>query len=285
MSTKISWTDETWNPIIGCQQISEGCKNCYAEKMAKRLCAMGKEQYFPVVDPHGWTGKTNFVESQLEKPLKWKKPRMIFVCSMGDLFHKSVDFQDIIEIFLIMKKCPQHTFQILTKRPDIMRDFFEYAPNPYWGNLPNVWLGVTAENQEQANRRIPVLLKIPAKVRFVSVEPMLSEVIIKDIDKLDWIICGGESGHNARPMHPDWARSLKDQCESANVPFFFKQWGEWVDEFHAEAHDGYKINGCFIELTEYGNDYKGIYMYRVGKKLAGTLIDGKEYKQFPKIKI
>ena len=241
MSTKINWTDETWNPIIGCQKISEGCKNCYAEKMAKRLCSMGKEQYFPVVDPNGWTGKTNFAESQLQKPLKWKKPRMIFVVSMGDLFHESVPFEWIDKVFDVMEEATQHTFQILTKRPEIM---YKYMVRYGVGAMPdNIWLGVTAENQEQANKRIPVLLQIPAKIHFVSVEPMLSEIDLFNVDNeinqkmseiepkemffsadyIDWVICGGESGHNARLMSSEWARSLKDQCKEANVPFFFKQ--------------------------------------------------------------
>ena len=256
--SKIEWTNETWNPIIGCSKISEGCKNCYAEKMAYRLACMElsnhehQYNYANVVGNgmnRGWNGKTHCQEHQLEKPLKRKKPTMYFVCSMGDLFHESVPFEWIDKVFDIMEDCPQHTFQVLTKRPIIM---YEYMKRYGVGAMAdNIWLGVTAENQEQANKRIPVLLQIPAKVRFVSVEPMLEEILFWNdwleqpsypSDRLkgiayavkylawaewkcgiDWVICGGESGTNARPMHPDWVRNLKDQCESANVPFFFKQ--------------------------------------------------------------
>lgn len=257
MSTKINWTDETWNPIIGCEKISPGCKNCYAEKMAYRLAYIGKTNYYKNVivnhplDPRygKWKGKTHFAESQLEKPLKWKKPRMIFVCSMGDLFHESVKFEWIDKVMEIIKQCPQHTFQILTKRPFRMKKYFDHY---YYINckISNIWLGATIENQDQIKRAWD-LLKCPAKIHFVSVEPMLEEIFLwNDLlerpsypsDRLkgityaakylawaewkkglDWIICGGESGHNARPMHPDWVRSLKDQCDAANVPFFFKQ--------------------------------------------------------------
>ncbi len=244
MSTKINWTDESWNIIIGCEKISPGCKNCYAEKMAYRLAWMErlklhkfKDLNYPnVIDfvTKKWNGKTHFAESQLEKPLKWKKPRMIFVCSMGDLFHESVPFEWIDKVFEVIEKCPQHTFQVLTKRPEIM---YKYMVRYGIGAMPdNIWLGVTAENQEQANKRIPILLQIPAKVRFVSIEPMLDVIDLEcfpetgcpsdSIDNLGWVICGGESGHHARPMHPDWVRSLKEQCESADVPFFFKQGSE-----------------------------------------------------------
>lgn len=258
--SKIQWTNETLNPIIGCNKISEGCKNCYAEKMAFRLAHMEWNNinadnyicsYGNVVAPNvpKWTGQTHFQESQLEKPFKWKKPRMIFVCSMGDLFHESVDFVWIDKVFNIIRDNPQHTFQILTKRPERMQEWFKIRINTY----NNVWLGVTTENQEQANKRIPILLQIPARIHFISVEPMLSEVDLECfpetgcpsnfIHDLDWVICGGESGHNARPIKAEWVRSLKDQCESANVPFFFKQWN---------------------------------------KKEEGSLLDSKEYKQFPK---
>lgn len=302
MSTKINWTDETWNPIIGCSKISPGCKNCYAEKMAYRLAHMKKTRYYAEVVRVNrcWNGKTHFAESQLEKPLKWKKPRMIFVCSMGDLFHESVDFQNIIEIFHIINKCPQHTFQILTKRPERMLEFFEYTPNPYWKNLPNVWLGVTVENQKYIDR-IYNLLSIPAKIHFISVEPMLGEVDLECfpetgcpndfIENLDWVICGGESGHNARPMHPDWVRSLKDQCEGANVPFFFKQWGEWSEVgecgFSYDDEKHYNDRTSRILNIEGGHGFHGenaIYVKKVGKKNSGCLLDGKEYKQFPKVK-
>jgi len=241
MATKIEWTNDTWNPITGCTKISEGCANCYAEKMAKRL--RGRFGY-PAENPF----KITYHWDKLNQPLKWRQARRIFVCSMGDLFHKDVCFEAVIEVLLIIKKCPQHTFIILTKRPKRMYDFFnKYTLNPFNlknnNPLKNLWLGVSIENQKTADQRIPVLLQIPAAVRFVSVEPMLSPVDLRSdelkwcdrtesahecdyaIDHLNWVICGGESGPNARPMRPDWARSLRDQCLAAGVPFFFKQWG------------------------------------------------------------
>ena len=273
-------TNKTWNPIIGCSKISEGCKNCYAEKMANRLACIEKtgESYSNVVTMSKnsiWSGKTHFVESALEKPLKWKKPRMIFVCSMSDLFHESVSNSWINFVMNIIQKCSQHTFQILTKRPEKMRKYFHGLNIAKI--LPNAWLGVTAENQEQANKRIPILLQIPAKVRFVSVEPMLSNIDISSFlyeAKLDWVICGGESGHNARPIHPNWVRSLRDQCKQADVPFFFKQWGAWDES--SFRHFPKRIKRYIFESD-------GKLMVKIGRKKAGSSIDGKEYKQLPKL--
>jgi protein gp37 len=271
--SKIEWTEQTWNPIIGCTKISEGCKECYAAKMAGRLANIPYTSYYMNVvkekktdllshKPIGeWNGKTSFIPSALEKPLKRKKPTMYFVCSMGDLFHESVLFEWIDKVFRIIQRCDKHIFQILTKRPEIALKYFKHLRDDFKLILPfnNIWLGVTAENQKMANKRIPILLQIPAKVHFVSVEPMLSEIDLDCLDmphdifgvynalhgsafnseiggyklmsKLDWVICGGESGPNARPMHPDWVRSLRDQCKNANVPFFFKQGSQnnWND--------------------------------------------------------
>lgn len=236
--SKIEWTQETYNPIIGCSKVSAGCDNCYAEKMALRLANIypTSESYGEVINysRKSWRGNTYFVQSQLNKPLKRKKPTMYFVCSMGDLFHESVPFEWQFKVFQMIHECPHHTFQILTKRPDIMKkridDIYLHLRRNYgWAKLPlpNVWLGTTAENQAMANRRLPYLLEIPAVVRFISVEPMIGPVDLTKImsieNRLDWVICGGESGSNARPMHPNWVRDLRDQCKSANVPFFFKQ--------------------------------------------------------------
>ena len=235
-----------------------------------------------------WNGTTHFVESALEKPLHWKKPRTIFICSMGDLFHESVPFEWINKVFSITQKCPQHTFLVLTKRPERMRHYFEYVGIKY--PYLNVWLGVTAENQEAADKRIPILLQIPAAKRFVSIEPMLGPVDLYKQNNmvlgfhLDWVICGGESGPRARPMHPTWIRDTRDQCNRVGIPFFFKQWGEWVDEFHPLAILGKcKQSDQFVKKvqTPYGPDYKGVYMYRVGKKKAGHLLDGEEWREKP----
>ncbi|AQT69946.1 Bacteriophage protein gp37 [Anaerohalosphaera lusitana] len=334
--SKIEWTDQTWNPVVGCSRISEGCQNCYAERMAGRLANMNVPQYkqvvlfediansrlSPEIKVTGWNGATAFVESALQKPLHWKKPRMIFVCSMGDLFHESVPFEWIDKVFAVMDLCPQHTFQVLTKRAARMREYFKSVKELPVGSprdmaifdgwravygtklnerlwpLPNVWLGVTAENQTRADERIPELLRCPAVVRFVSVEPMLGAVVMpedgtacefcgrnyesvtvdcgdwceefcakcRDYDPdavstiitnhlgdgqshINWVICGGESGPGARPLHPNWVRGLRDQCSEAGVPFLFKQWGG------------------------------------ANKKKAGRLLDGVLHDEFPEVKV
>jgi protein gp37 len=303
MPSKIEWTDETWNPVVGCSKISAGCENCYAQKMACRLAHMGNRAYQDVVRvsdqgiplPGRWNGKTAFVETALYKPLHWKKPRRIFVCSMGDLFHESVPFKWVHQIWDIMKACPQHTFMILTKRPEKMKRDIELVymkERMGWakGFWQHVWLGVTAENQETADERIPVLLQIPAAVRFVSVEPMLWRVDLTpwlprfldfsyttDPARLDWIICGGESGPGARPLHPDWARSLRDQCQDAEVPFFFKQWGNFCRPDQMPADTYQKIDAAH-NLAGHGDYDKP---WHVGKKAAGRLLDSQEWNEFP----
>lgn len=245
MPTKIEWTNETWNPITGCTKISEGCTNCYAERMAKRLAG----RYGYPEQPHHF--EVTVHEDKFDQPLKWKKPRMIFVCSMGDLFHPDVPHAEIKKILDVIKKCPQHTFQILTKRPEAMFYYFQanhtiYDSESYLNKYElfrNLWLGVTAENQKTADERIPWLLKTPAVVRFVSVEPMLGSVDLQKVvmpdgdyltkhfrwqvvNSLDWVICGGETGHGAREMKAEWAQDLYVQCRDAGVPFFFKKPGD-----------------------------------------------------------
>lgn len=300
--SKIEWTDQTWNPIIGCSKTSPGCDNCYAEKMAFRLASMEGSpsfedmKYQNVISPYGkWMNATHFVKSALEKPLHWRKPQMIFVCSMGDLFHESVPFSWIMDVMDIIDECPQHTFQILTKRPERMLEYFGSVSNldPDYVITPNLWLGVTAENQEQADKRIPILLQIPAAKRFVSIEPMLASVDLTNFistqvthydNQLDWVILGGESGPKARPMHPDWVRSVRDQCQSAMVPFFFKSWGEWqvFDDLDKSKQMALK-NGTAKHQIQNFNDHEGFVhtFHKVGKKQAGYLLDGKAYKEFP----
>lgn len=247
MSTKIEWTNETWNWLSGCTKVSPGCKNCYAEKMSRRLAAMGQDKYKQVIDSDGrFNGKTVVTASEYMKPNKWKASRMIFVNSMSDTFHESVTITDLYNMFDQIQANPQHIFLILTKRPDIMFDAYNRKSLKNYFGMPNVWLGVTVENQEMAQKRIPILLKVPAAKRFVSIEPMLGPVDLlkyyftlangtyafkgvpvsdrtKWIDLLDWVICGSESGPARRPFNEDWARSLRDQCIRASVPFFFKQ--------------------------------------------------------------
>ena len=275
MSTKIEWTDKTWNPIIGCSKVSPACDNCYAEKMAARLATMPQtaDNYGTVVTDRKWNGKTALIYSVLKKAMHWRNPCRVFVGSMTDLFHPSTPREWIDKVFAVMALTPHITYQVLTKRPERMA---EYCSNPnnrilhemerisgerlccggFWP-LKNVWFGVTVENQECADKRIPTLLNTPAAVRFVSIEPMLGSVDLRILNfhqsvvpsaqdgllggerlmrngewessgygpGLDWVICGGETGPGARSMHPDWACDLLIQCESAGVPFFFKKWG------------------------------------------------------------
>lgn len=297
MATKIEWTDETWNPITGCTKISEACKHCYAERMSKRLAGRcGYPTYYPF--------KVTLHEDKLDEPLRWKKPRQVFVCSMGDLFHEDVPIRWFYEVYKVMEQCKHHTFLVLTKRPQRMANVLEQFEGRSWP-LSNVWLGVTAENQQRADERIPVLLQIPAAVRFVSVEPMLGPVDLRkwmawdgfrrnipgfipnpNYRGLNWVICGGETGPGARPMHPDWARSLRDQCQQVGVPFFFKQWGEWSrdyidhDKKGVVSPDGWWAKGWPFG---YGSDHPdSIEVYKVGKKAAGHLLDGREWREFPK---
>lgn len=208
--SNIEWTDFTWNPVTGCTKISAGCKNCYAASMTKRF----EKEWGPF-------SKITEHADRLADPMKRNKAAKIFVCSMSDLFHEEVTSDFIDAVFGVMEVCPAHPFQVLTKRPERMK---EYLLNYY--TPKNVWLGVSAETQGRADERIPVLLEIPAAVRFVSVEPQLNYIdLTRYLDKLDWVIVGGETGRYARPFDLNWARALREQCQSAGVPFFFKQTG------------------------------------------------------------
>lgn len=285
--TNIQWTDETWNPTTGCNKVSQGCKNCYAEKMHRRLMHIA---------PHKYT--TPFLsgvqahDDELLKPLGWKKPRRVFVNSMSDLFHDDVDFTFIIKVFVIMAACPQHTFQILTKRPENLVKYMIHR-GEFFEQLPNVWFGVSVEDQATANERIPLLLQVPAAIHFLSCEPLLGSIDVfkytnfnrntEHFTKIDWVIAGGESGHDARPMHPDWVRSIRDQCKSSNVPFFFKQWGTWCPEDisheifllesnrHIFYHD--RVKACEVN---------GTTMCNRGKSKSGNMLDGVQHMEFPK---
>ena len=210
--SRIEWTESTWNPVTGCTKISAGCAHCYAERMAKRLHAMGQPNY-----RNGF--EVTCHPDVLGMPLKWKKSQMIFVNSMSDLFHKSVPVGFIEEIFFTMNQARWHTFQVLTKRADRLA---QLAPRLKW--TPNVWMGVTVENDRHVDR-IDRLREVPAAVRFLSLEPLLGPLPELDLSNIDWVIVGGESGPGARPMDPAWVLDLRDQCLEANVAFFFKQWG------------------------------------------------------------
>lgn len=233
--TNIEWTEETWNPITGCTKVSPGCTNCYAETMARRLRAMGMRGYADATDDKGrWTGRITTLPEVLNQPLRRKKPTTYFI-SMSDPFHRNVPYEFITEMFMVMSKCPQHTFQILTKRPELMRDYFEDCRSlpPDCVSLPNVWLGTSVEDQRQADIRIPALLETPAAIRFVSAEPLLEEIKIPNylrktwphVTRIDWLIIGGESGPHARPFNINWARQLIAQCKDAGVAVFMKQCG------------------------------------------------------------
>lgn len=262
--TKISWVQDgkgnqgfTWNPLVGCTRASAGCDRCYAFTMTKRLEAMGQKDYTGLAGNGHFNGVVRTLPHKLDVPMRRKKPTTYFVNSMSDLFHKEVPEDFIDQVFAVMASCPQHTFQVLTKRPERMAEYINdpwrldkiyaqwYSVNDQtpcaeaWP-LPNVWLGTSVENQEQADERIPHLLQVPARVRFLSCEPLLGPVdfgvdsslsvacagiggTLYPIEQLQWIIAGAESGHGARPMGLDWVRSIRDQCQSADVPFFFKQ--------------------------------------------------------------
>lgn len=320
--SKIEWTDATWNPIRGCSRVSEGCRHCYAERQALRFRGAGQPYEGLVTlarepgdeskgDPR-WTGAVRFVPELLDQPLRWKKPRKIFVNSMSDLFHEKLAAQFIFLLFKVMAQCPQHTFQILTKRAERMQEFMSHsgwdappqmARNIYTWPLPNVWLGVSVEDQKTADERIPLLLRTPAAVRWVSYEPALGPVDFhsylqgycpehdfnsgfcldrhhKNVQHLNWIVAGGESGPHARPSHPDWFRAVRDQCNAARVPFHFKQWGEWmpVDEYKKTPSRTMTPNRRFV-----GKNMEGTLMLRAGKFRTGRLLDGREWREFPAV--
>jgi protein gp37 len=328
--TSIEWADRVWNPVTGCSKVSQGCKNCYAERIAARF----------------WKGRpfTKVVcnPGKLDDPASWYKPRRVFVNSMSDLFHPDVDDKFIDKVFTRMAVARRHTFLILTKRPERMLAYFKRWTNGGWDTpgiiyhdamelfrnsrrasgytydtmhtwpLPNVWLGVSAEDQTTADERIPLLLQTPAAVRFVSCEPLLGPVDLlhhlapvmhvnaeKDLSNdtanalvqmgrhvykylegalLDWVIAGGESGPGARPMHPQWAKSIKDQCQAAGVPFFFKQWGEWVPRGMAQllGFDAKVTMNTVLDAIPYP-----VIMSRIGKKATGRELDGRTWEEVP----
>ncbi|ROZ88990.1 DUF5131 family protein [Gordonia sp. OPL2] len=314
-TTKIEWTDRTWNPVTGCTKVSAGCDHCYAETIAERF--RGGPAF-----PNGFDVQLR--EHKLTEPLRWRKPARVFVNSMSDLFHDAVPDDYIAQVFAVMGMARRHTLQVLTKRHGRMRsllsseDFqvrvgqFRYrlgdsepvATDVSWSwPLPNVHLLVSVENQQWADIRIPALLDTPAAVRGISAEPLLGAVnlhpdpIASDsvfwLGNLDWVIVGGESGRNARPMHPDWARSLRDQCERAGVPFLFKQWGEWAPQMPTDWRRGdvaIDRDGPAHVLGQYGFDdlpidvrRRSYLMRRVGTKAAGRELDGRTWDEFPEV--
>jgi len=254
--TKISWTDYSWNPIIGCKKVSAGCRQCYAERMGRRLAAMGEKNYKKVINERGkWTGEALYIPDRLNIPRLWKKPKKVFVCSMSDLFHESIPFDIIDKIFGSMREHNQHVYQVLTKRPIRALEYFtraEFEP------FPNLWVGVSVEDQESADQRIPFLLDIrpeTAAVKFLSVEPLIGAVDLEDylissytLDNLtplvpsrsiDWVIVGGESGAGARPLEIGWIDNILELCDFVNVPVFVKQMGShWARDVGATDPKG-----------------------------------------------
>ena len=210
--SRIEWTEVTWNPVTGCTKVSPGCKFCYAESMARRLRAMGVDRY-----RSGF--KLTLQEDLIDLPKRWRKPRTVFVNSMSDLFHDEVPLEFTKRVFATMEQTPQHTYQILTKRSHRLREIASHLPWPR-----NVWVGVSVEDQQRLSR-IPDLVEVPAAVRFLSIEPLLEALPDIPLRGVHWVIVGGESGHQARPIQKHWVREIRDQCIEEGVPFFFKQWG------------------------------------------------------------
>ena len=231
--SRIEWTEQTWNPAVGCTKISAGCKNCYAETMAKRLKAMGTPGY-----ENGFM--LQILPERLEDPVRRKKPTVYFVNSMSDLFHEKIPDAYIAQVFEVIARTPHHTYQILTKRGARMARFFKTRTVP-----ENAWLGVSVENRKHGVPRIDHLRRVPARIRFLSVEPLLEDVGDLDLTDIHWVIVGGESGPKARPMKEEWADSIRTQCEEQQVAFFFKQWGGWgADGKRRAKHaNGRLLNG------------------------------------------
>ena len=314
-ASKIEWTDDTWNPVAGCTKIAVGCKNCYAERMAARLAKMaladkrrgrnpgGKAKYDEELRlDNTWNERVVCDATALGAPLGWRKPRTVFVCSMSDLFHPGVPFEFIDRVFAVMALTPQHHHLVLTKRPERA---VEYMHQRDWSDaanyitdrfvrrldgaaylageivppLPNVGFGVSISTQADADRDLPVLAQIPAAMRFISAEPLVARIERLYLRGIDWLIAGGESGPGARPMHPDSARSLRDQCVAGGVAFFFKGWGKWLPGSQATHLTDEQLSR--FKMTPVDSDSVRAYSFRVPKKLAGRLLDGRTWNEMP----
>ncbi|MBO0875373.1 MAG: phage Gp37/Gp68 family protein [Pseudonocardia sp.] len=305
--TSIEWCDVVWNPTSGCDRVSDGCTNCYALTMAKRLKAMGAPGYQRDGNPatSGPGFRLTLHSDKLTVPLHWRRPRRIFVNSMSDLFHADVPDDYIAKVFAVMAATPQHTYQILTKRHARMRNLLsngqwrdstfepavdELVPGLAFEHpwpLPNVWMGVSVETQQWADIRIPALLQTPAAVHFLSCEPLLGPVTLKPEwvepvwPRVDWVIVGGESGPHARPMHPDWVRALRDQCTAAGVAYFVKQWGEWAPDGHFAGDPAVLGHNQHAFPGSGDPQFTHTVVRRVGKKAAGRELDGRTWDQYP----
>ena len=279
--TGIEWTDATWNPVTGCTEVSPGCAHCYAKTFAERW--RGKEDH-----PYEMGFDLTLRPERLDQPRRWRKPRMIFVNSMSDLFHEGIPWDFIVDVYKVMFEADQHIYQVLTKRSERFREFFGSGlplgdgpqdETEYWqamnrkyvGEAPHIWHGVSVENQRFADIRIPHLLSVPAAVRFLSCEPLLGPLDLTPyLERLQWVIVGGESGPKARPANPHWVREIKDQCVRYGVPFFFKQWGELAPLS--------QLSGI-IDRTE---EHHRIDYARLGKNKSGAMLDRREWRQMPR---
>jgi protein gp37 len=329
-ATTIEWTQrpgtvgETWNPTTGCNKVDRGCKNCYAETMHRRLQAMGQAKY-----------KLDFLEGAQEQPdtldipMRWTKPRTVFVNSMSDLFHEQVSFEFITEVMQVIQMTPQHTYLVLTKRPEVALRYWYHMDTSFklangksigrWRPPSNLLMGTSVHDQESANKRVSELLALHDCLHFLSYEPAIGPLDLKHLqpksaptyrtrldalrgiyslqkwkgkewhqlmdsqyEKLDWVIMGGESGPKADPMHPAWARAMRDQCKEAGVPFFFKQWGAWQPVNYRRENQELYIK---FELGKNERLFEDPMqnMVRVGKGNAGHELDGEVYQQFPEL--
>jgi len=322
--SKIEWTDETINPVVGCTKIGAGCKNCYAERMAKRLKGMadkrlehhmhcsnmpnGIDKYLSVVDKNGWTGNIGIDMDELKKPYKWKKPRRIFVSSMGDLFHENVQYRWINNLMYTIDATPRHTYILLTKRPQFMHNYFMGHVLP-----KNVWLGISASTQKELETGLYYLAMFKnCRVRFISLEPLLESIsifnacrttacridfvsrglnageIVSDLiyggkNTINWVIVGGETGPGARPIHYEWVSQIQKYCSAYDIPFFFKQWGENV-MYETSLPDFVNLI-FFMVIGHGGKKYKidkDTYHIIAPKKLTGRTLNGREYNEYPR---
>lgn len=287
MPSKIEWTDESWPVVTGCSPVSKGCMNCWAARNAAGRLRHHKH-YKDLTcpwDPPTWTGDVRVNKDVFDRPLKWRKPRKVFVAPTGDLFHKSVAGGWITSIFEIMAKSPKHTFQVLTKRPERMASFVRTWRDLGHQPLGNVWLGVSVEDQRTGEQRLPILEDITWPIKWASLEPLLGSIDPYMLVDVDWIVIGGESGKLARPMHPHWVARIINTWQG-RTPIFFKQWGEWLPWGPGD------YTRCFLTLhgTQLPFDTGGpppgqdtVVMTRVGKKLAKASYHGLTFEEWPEV--
>lgn len=296
--TKIEWATATWNPVVGCEPVSPGCRNCYAARMASRFGGEG-ERWENIARGGKWTGLVSKHEDKLGAPLRWRRPRAIFVCSMGDLFYHGVPDALRLEMFFTMQEATRHTFLILTKRAREASEWLEraidaYAPDFQAHVMDHIWWGVTVEDQRRGEKRVPILQAMPVQRRFISFEPLIGPVnpylwLDTRAPLIDWFIAGGESGAGARPTHPDWARRIRQSALDFGVPFMWKQWGAWCPTGPVDARqvavdrEGRLADpsdrSSFPPDAQSSNGWQ--VMYHVGKQAAGRSLDDEIFDDYP----